>query len=159
MSSATALSPVPPPKASVLTRYFDDTATAPAPPPKTTASELLRSFYVDGYCKVPDALSSSCVASFVASLSDDLESQGVKLSDSNTWPKGNKNRVVESAPTGEAKFWSELLASKPLAEALDEILGGGCWELNSNPLLGTPGPRHWYCPVTFPEQESEVRGV
>mmetsp|Transcript_24582 Transcript_24582/g.48862 ORF Transcript_24582/g.48862 Transcript_24582/m.48862 type:complete len:425 (+) Transcript_24582:50-1324(+) len=122
-------------------------------PPTQTTSELVRSFYVDGYCTVPAALSAACVESFVHSISEDLEKQGVKLSDKRTWPLGNKNRVMESAPPGDCDFWSELLESKPLADALDEIVGrGGSWELNSNPLLGSTGPRHWYCPVTFPEQ-------
>mmetsp|Transcript_70251 Transcript_70251/g.187094 ORF Transcript_70251/g.187094 Transcript_70251/m.187094 type:complete len:379 (-) Transcript_70251:110-1246(-) len=86
-----------------------------------------------------------------------------------TWPTGGRRRVVETAPVGTvgeklAPHWEAILTCSPLAVALDSILGKENWYIpvNVDPHgtrkdmlesegLGTPGVRHWYVPVSFPE--------
>ena len=86
----------------------------------------------------------------------------VSLHDRRTWPTGKKRRVVECAPFPQAlPHWQALRRSERLAQALDDIVGAGCWEMPFNGdaadrhpqwSSGHP-PRHWYFPIVFPEHE------
>ena len=84
---------------------------------------------------------------------------GVDLDDPGTWPRGNARRVIEVVPPGEGRAWAAVLDSPALGAGLpDAVLGKAAWELETNEVdasRGTCEPRHWYCPITFPERDSE----
>ena len=117
-----------------------------------TDDALTEDFYRLGYCKIKGAIPPSVIAEFSTAIANDLASQDppIDIHSPTTWPQNNKTRVAESAPTGLHPFWPRLLTAPKLAAALDSIVGLDRWELNPNPV--EPGVRHWYCPVTFPEQ-------
>lgn len=139
---------------------------------------IAAAFSRDGFVIVPGALSSSDVSSFVAQLEAELSGSSgeaaellydrtgpgrISLNDRATWPTGKSRRVVECAPfpVAGASHWHSLRSSPALAQALDSIVGKGCWEMpfNGEPTERHPGwtvdhePRHWYFPIVFPEHE------
>ncbi len=127
----------------------------------TLESELAKEFYERGFCQLQNALPPDVCAAFSSAIEDDLKAPAspwktLSLSDPSTWPTKAQPRVAEAAPSGTASFWPKVLSSSRLAALLDAIVGVGCWELNPNPLDKSQGPRHWYCPVTFPEPDPSL---
>ena len=141
-------------------------------------------FFEEGFVMVPGVLGAAAVASFVQQLEDELArepSSGdagggdllydrtdlgrVSLRDRRTWPTGKKRRVVECAPfppqPPASAHWDALRDSPVLVQALNSIVGTGCWEMpfNGESTEPHPGwnvghpPRHFYFPIVFPEHE------
>jgi len=137
-------------------------------------STLRRKFIEDGLVVVRDAIPRDVVDDIVSQLQRELADPvvrpesgssarassegGVDLDDPGTWPRGNARRVIEVVPPGEGRAWAAVLDSPALGAGLDAVLGKAAWELETNEVdasRGTCEPRHWYCPITFPERDSE----
>ena len=130
----------------------------------TEAERLVAAFGRDGWVMVRSAVASDVMSSLQRQVEAELQSPSiaaesggvsVSLHRRETWPAGEARRVVEVTPPGEAPHWQQLTSSPQLKAALDALLGQGCWELPVNsaaPATGGRVPvRHWYAPVTFPD--------
>ena len=137
-------------------------------------SDLRAAFLEHGIVIIENAVEQAVVRTIVEQIKRELAdpvvagesglARGVSCDDPSTWPTGSARRVVEVVPTSDGADWAGARASARLMEALDAILGREAWEVALNEVdaeRGTCETRHWYCPVTFPEQESSeaVRAV
>lgn len=151
-------------------------------------NDLRAAFLARGYAVVRGALGREEVQGFLRQLEEELaaaaDSPGgallydrtdlgrISLLDRGTWPSGKTRRVVECAPFPQQQpHWKALRSSERLVQALDDIVGVGCWEMpfNGDETDVHPGwnsghpPRHWYFPIVFPEhdypQEARCRGT
>jgi hypothetical protein len=151
-------------------------------------NDLCAAFLARGYAVVRRVLGREEVEGFVRQLEEELgaaaaDSPGallydrtdlgrISLLDRGTWPSGKTRRVVECAPFPQQQpHWQALRRSERLVQALDDIVGAGCWEMpfNGDETDVHPGwnsghpPRHWYFPIVFPEhdypQQARCRGT
>lgn len=128
---------------------------------------LVDEFYSRGYTVLRNVLSADTVASFLGDVSADISSlenaesgnafkQPIRLDAPETWPSGRLRRVAECAPVGNRPHWQDLIGSEALSSALNGIMGDGAWHIPLN-TAGDDGkligPRYWYAPVVFPEQD------
>ena len=137
-------------------------------------STLRQRFIEDGLVVVDDAIPRDVVDDIVSQLQRELadpvvrpesgssarasSGDGVDLEDPGTWPRGNARRVIEVVPPGEGRAWAAVLDSPALGDGLDAVLGREAWGSRRTRWTrreGTCEPRHWYCPITFPERDSE----
>jgi glycosyltransferase involved in cell wall biosynthesis/ectoine hydroxylase-related dioxygenase (phytanoyl-CoA dioxygenase family) len=133
---------------------------------------LRERFIADGIVLIPDAVSASVVDGIRAQLRRELAdpcvtaesgrernaSTPLALDDPSTWPRGNARRVIEVVAPSDGAPWDALRNSPELAKALDEVLGRAAWDIELNAVderRRACDVRHWYCPVTFPEKDSE----
>ena len=111
-----------------------------------------------GWVHLQGVLDPETVQSLVTQLTQDLRGQkGVPdPTVRSAWPRSlRSHRIFESAPAGVGvPEWEGLATTPTLVAALDEIMGEHKWSLplNANPYVSGSGPRHWYCPVSFPER-------
>ena len=151
-------------------------AAAPPSPPQapggdaaSSAEGVASAVRSAGYGVVRGAVGEETLALLRASVASELSSPTVptesgaprvSLCERSSWPSGSCRRVVEAAPPAAAaaakgaQAWAAMAKAPRLVEALDALLGAGCWELPLNgppPREGESYVRHWYCPVCFPE--------
>lgn len=156
-----------------LTRHFVLLSThARARPISPRAMSLRDEFIRHGVVVIPGAVPGDVVERCVAQLARDLEHpvvqpesgtpRGASLSDPSTWPSGTARRVIEVVAAEEGTHWRDVRESPKLREALDMILGEDAWTVEANVVDAERGicePRHWYCPVTFPEGNEEAKAA
>ena len=129
---------------------------------------LRDAFISDGIVIVPDAIARDVVDDVVRQIKRELRDpvvsgesgfpRGVDCDDPASWPSGSARRVVEIVPPSDGADWWALRTSERLTEALDEVLGGARWDIELNDVDAVNrkcDTRHWYCPVTFPENSCE----
>ena len=130
----------------------------------TEAERLVSAFGRDGWVTVRGAVAADVMSALERQVATELQSPSIaaesgqvsiSLHRRETWPAGEARRVVEVTPPGDVPHWQRLVSSPLLVAALDALLGQGCWELPVNsaaPAAGGRVPvRHWYAPVTFPD--------
>lgn len=138
------------------------------------SAELLERFHRKGWVTLPGVLDKDALRSFELAIAGGLECSacGVSLQDQSTWPRAKQRRIFEVLPQARSDddvHWVALRTR--LAHALDVLLSPGAWELPLNKpelghsqahktddfgIAGPPAVRHWYCPVTFPEDDGTI---
>lgn len=136
------------------------------PPPDASPTPLRDAFLRDGIVVLDAAVARDVVDALAAHVGRELAAPCVRpesgtpatmrVDDPSTWPKGTARRVVEVVAPAEGADWDAVRRSEDVRRALNEILGDGRWEVELNKVRdGACEPRHWYCPVTFPEDDGE----
>lgn len=134
--------------------------------------KLVDEFHRRGWVTLTGILGSEALNSFISAINGGLESSGsgVLLQDQASWPRGKQRRIFEVLPQAKSVSDTHWVALRSgLAATLDMLLSPGEWELplNKPELLhvktsdssphcsdGEVPVRHWYCPVTFPEDDA-----